>query len=998
MKLRKEKQKKSIFLKILLPMVALVIIEVALLGSTVFGGGLISFMDKNATDILHERVLNRKNFMESEMVNRWSNVQNTVQNINAMTRSLIDSGAISLDTFDNGSVEAEPLLSQVSNELIALMRSNSVTGSFIVINTHPLMETDVSNKPGLYFRDLDPVSTPSVKNMDLLLECGSVSVARSLEISMDSNWKPTFEFNGEGTYSSYFYKPYMAAYKAKEKANFSEYGYWTCGKVTGSNSEDALTYSVPLILDDGTVYGVLGIDLTVDYINKVLPYNELAESGLGSYALIRKVEKSDAYENMIISGMLYNQEIGLSSLIKLNKAGNYLYNIETTSGESDFVCSIEFLNLYNTNTNFDGEKWAIVGTLKSQDMFSASQQISSILIIAIFVTFVFGVLGTAIISFIIAKPVTRLTKEMGESDATKDLCLERTGISEIDSMVSSIEALRHDVIDSATKFSKIIEMASVRLAGFELDYIENSLFVTDHFFEIFEKPELDGNLTTIESFQSALDNFSEYIVDEKTTWDKILYKIPKNDSYVFVMLNCMERGHRFIGLAEDVTSNMNEVKTLEYERDHDILTGLINRRAFYNRMKVLFGEEQDSLKVAAIVMIDLDNLKMLNDAFGHDCGDKYIKSAAKCFVENTPEGTIVTRVSGDEFYIVFYGYDSEEEIQEKIDVLKDAVYECTIELPNQQSCYLRVSAGISWYPKDAQTYDLLLKCSDFAMYCVKRSGKGAFGNFDRNSYLQEENLVQNKEELAEIIEKNQLYYCFQPIVDVKTAKVVAYEALMRADMPTLNSPDKILSIAKMESKLNSIEVLTWFNSLESFSEHVKQGVIDKNCKIFINSIASQSMNSEEMAEFENIYGDLLPNIVLEITEEERLDEAIHYFKSGHIHAWNGAIALDDYGSGYNSEKSLLYIDPQYIKVDSDIIHNIDASVDKQKIVRNIVSYAHERGKLIVAEGVENENELRTAVELGVDLLQGYFLGRPTKVPNGIYDNAKEYLLSLLMDK
>lgn len=979
-------------------MVALIVIEIALLGSTIFGGGLVSFMDKNATDILHERVLNRKNYIESEMINRWSNVENTAQNINAMMQQLVDSGEVSLDTFDNGSEESAPLLNNVSNELISMMRSNSVTGSFIVINTHPLSETDVKNKPGLYFRDLDPVSNPSVKNMDLLLECGSSSVARSLEISTNSNWKPTFEFSEEGGYASYFSAPYMAAYKAGVKTNFVDYGYWTCGKTIDDSSNDALSYSVPLMLADGTVYGVLGVDLTVDYINKVLPSDEISEKDLGSYAVVRKSENTDAYENMIISGMIYNQEMGLSSLIKLNKIDNYLYSIETTSGKSDFVCSTEFLNLYNTNTTFSGEKWAIVGTLKSQDLFSASEKITSILLLAMFVTFVFGAMGTAVISFIIARPVTRLTKEMSESDATKDLNLERTGIAEIDSMVSSIEALRHDVIDSATKFSKIIEMASVRIAGFELDYTENSLFVTDHFFSLFEKGEIDGDLGTIEAFQSALDSFSEYIVDEKTTWDKILYKIPKDDSYVFVMLNCMEMGHRFIGLAEDVTSNMNEVKTLEYERDHDILTGLINRRAFYNKMQVLFDEEKDTLKVAAVVMVDLDNLKTLNDAFGHDCGDTYIKSAAKCFVENTPKGTIVTRVSGDEFYVVLYGYDSEEEIQEKIDVLKDAIFECTIELPNQQSCYLHVSAGVAWYPKDAQTYDSLLKCSDFAMYCVKRSGKGAFGNFDLNSYIQEENLVQNKEELTEIIQNKKLYYCFQPIVDVKTAKVVAYEALMRSDMPTLNSPDKILSIAKMESKLNSIEVLTWFNSLEAFSHHINHGMVDKDCKVFINSIASQSMNTDEIEEFENLYRDLLPNIVLEITEEERLDETIHYFKSGHILAWRGSIALDDYGSGYNSEKALLYIDPQYIKVDLDIVRNIDSSIDKQKIIRNIVSYAHERGKLIIAEGIETEMELRTVVELGVDLLQGYFLGRPTKTPNGIYDNAKTTLLSLNGEK
>lgn len=153
----------------------------------------------------------------------------------------------------------------------------------------------------------------------------------------------------------------------------------------------------------------------------------------------------------------------------------------------------------------------------------------------------------------------------------------------------------------------------------------------------------------------------------------------------------------------------------------------------------------------------------------------------------------------------------------------------------------------------------------------------------------------------------------------------------------------------------------------------------------IMEMASEYMTDEECREFRQRYLDIRSQLVLEITEQELLSKEALERKTSK--GFLGAVALDDYGSGYNSEKSLLALSPKYIKVDMVIIRDIDTDIDKQQIVANIVKYAHQRGMYIVAEGVETAEELKKVLELEVDLLQGYYLSRLAATPGAINPDA-----------
>ena len=527
-----------------------------------------------------------------------------------------------------------------------------------------------------------------------------------------------------------------------------------------------------------------------------------------------------------------------------------------------------------------------------------------------------------------------------------------------------------------------MEMASVEIGGYELRFDTGSVFYTENFFSILGIPLSAELPMNIEKFREILKEYTE----------KNLYKT-KSGSTKLYCIRIPEKGVRYvrmevknenwvqIGLVEDVTVSMRERLRIEHERDYDTLTGLYNRRAFKRESESIFGRRK-KIRHAAFIMLDLDNLKYINDTFGHDWGDEYIRQAGMCLEEGTPKGTLCAHISGDEFNILFYGYESQNAIRKEISKLKREISSRIIRLPNGQEFHLSISGGIAWYPEDSNSLGVMRKHADFAMYQVKKTEKGKIAEFNQDIYEEEFRDSQIRREFHRFVEEELVTYYFQPIVSAKTGEIEAYEALMRSELPILKSPDVVMKIAREEGALREIERMTLFHATQEFKELKEKNLIKGDALLFVNSIASQHMDREDEEEFARRFKDLAKQLVIEITEEESLDyHALQHKKNAT--AFNGVFALDDYGSGYSNEKSLLDLAPGYIKVDLSIIRDIDTDPDKQQIVENIVAYAHKRDMKIVAEGLETPEEINKVLELGVDLLQGFYIAKPHPIPTGI---------------
>lgn len=529
-------------------------------------------------------------------------------------------------------------------------------------------------------------------------------------------------------------------------------------------------------------------------------------------------------------------------------------------------------------------------------------------------------------------------------------------------------------------------MASVEIGGYELRFDTGSVFYTENFFSILGIPLSAELPMNIEKFREILKEYTE----------KNLYKT-KSGSTKLYCIRIPEKGVRYvrmevknenwvqIGLVEDVTVSMRERLRIEHERDYDTLTGLYNRRAFKRESESIFGRRK-KIRHAAFIMLDLDNLKYTNDTFGHDWGDEYIRQAGMCLEEGTPKGTLCAHISGDEFNILFYGYESQNAIRKEISKLKREISSRIIRLPDGQEFHLSISGGIAWYPEDSNSLGVMRKHADFAMYQVKQTDKGRIAEFDQKAYEEKYRDSQIRKEFHRFVKEELVTYYFQPIISAKTGKIEAYETLMRANLPILKRPDVVMKIAREEGALREIERMTMFRAVEAFADLREKKRIKGDALLFINSIASQHMAAKDEIEFNNRYAELQKQIVIEITEEESIDYHALEIKRN-APGFEGAFALDDYGSGYSNEKSLLDLAPKYIKVDLSIIRDIDTDPDKQQIVENIVAYAHKRDMKIVAEGLETPEEIKKVLELEVDLLQGFYLARPEPVPGNINEDA-----------
>lgn len=243
----------------------------------------------------------------------------------------------------------------------------------------------------------------------------------------------------------------------------------------------------------------------------------------------------------------------------------------------------------------------------------------------------------------------------------------------------------------------------------------------------------------------------------------------------------------------------------------------------------------------------------------------------------------------------------------------------------------------------------------------------------RNIYREKDIEIEKFGKFDRMLEKNTFCYNFQPIVDAKTGDIFAYEALMRSPAEVGLSPREILKYAEISQRLYSIEYFTFYNTLRAYHEN-KEAFAGR--KMFINSIPSVMLAEKELDEMTEKFGDITANTVVEILEDdEDTDESCRYFEQLRERFGCG-IAIDDYGSGYSGEMKLLNNNPNFIKIDISLISSIDSDMKKQLLVSNVIKFASKYGIKVLAEGVETKEELETLLELGIDLLQGFYLARP----------------------
>ena len=995
---RRKKTGRPIFRTIFNAMMLVMLVEVVLLAVSIAITNVDGRLNQNAKDMLNMQVRNRVSYVQ-DLMQDAQNLTDLSEHINNTVLAMQEEGQLDLAELNTSREKSDALLTAIAPELVSTLRAKPVSGIFVVLNTVNLHNLDVGcGLPGIYLRDLDPDARPSEDNADLMIERGSSAVVKKLGITTDKSWQPTLRYYGlKG--NGFFKTPFQTAWEDGARLNAEDYGRWTTSAYKiGNDSRTAIAYSQPLILPDGTIYGVVGVELLTSYLQTKLPYSELQDGNTGTYFLVSTTADEED-TSFIVSKAVTSSEDMITS-----EAPAGMMNCELRADEcwltlrnKDYYAVALPITLYSRNAPFSNERWLLIGTVNSKVLFAFADNVRNVIAIAIVFTLVLGALGSLVIARNLAYPVELLYHEVVDGQEKKQFPqLSHTNIRELDRLADALTSLNSELLNNSTKFLRIMDMASVELGGYELRFDTGSVYVTDNFFALLGAPQPKDHFLSVRRFEEKLSNIQlSHPCTTTAEGDKIL-TIRREGETRYIMLRVTNDQTTQVGLAEDVTATTLERMRIEHERDYDILTGLYNRQAFHRVSEELFRDPHQ-LGVAALLMMDLDNLKHINDTYGHDWGDQYIRRTGQCLRDNTPAGTVCARLSGDEFLVLFHGYRSRDAVREKIDHLTNAMQQSVALLPSGNALHISLSGGIAWYPDDGQDWETLKKYADFAMYQVKHADKGRVEEFDIGVYNREAYAERTRREFRQLLSNAQVFYCFQPIFSARSGRVVAYEALMRSDLPTLRSPATIMKLAREQGALYEIERITFTKALETFDSLCRAGSVSEEAMLFVNSIANTCLSHEDGKYINNHWHELCRRMVVEITEEEAIDyEALE--KKRNAPGFSGMFALDDYGSGYSNENTLLQLAPRFIKVDIAIIRGIDTSPDKQQILRNVVAYAHPRSMKIVAEGVETAAELRKVIELGTDLLQGYFLARPAIVPGDIAPEAVAIIRELQRQK
>jgi len=430
-------------------------------------------------------------------------------------------------------------------------------------------------------------------------------------------------------------------------------------------------------------------------------------------------------------------------------------------------------------------------------------------------------------------------------------------------------------------------------------------------------------------------------------------------------------------------AELERVKAEEHIRRlafNDYLTGLSNRAALHEYIVTMFKELKEKSLVGAMLLIDLDNFKTINDALSHDVGDHVLKLVAQRLRKTIGEQDFVARIGGDEF-VVILGRDQQESLEDYAsDIAQKVVNELSEPLHlDNRILNIGASVGVVLFPQQADTEVDIMRRADMALYQAKNKGRGIIQFYQPVMQERVDERLQIERGLRHAIEKNELRLHYQPQLNIN-GELIGVEALLRWTHPKLGqvAPDRFIPIAEETGLIHAIGDWVFHEACRQYKNWQKNN-IPFSGHIAVNVSAWQFAAPGFITNVINALADyqLQPNqIVLELTETALLkdvgDTRDKLFKLREVGI---QVALDDFGTGYSSLAYLKDMPMQILKIDRAFINELTDS-DDHPLVETIIDMGQHMDLDVIAEGVETETQRKILIELGCEAFQGYYFSRP----------------------
>lgn len=546
------------------------------------------------------------------------------------------------------------------------------------------------------------------------------------------------------------------------------------------------------------------------------------------------------------------------------------------------------------------------------------------------------------------------------------------------------EFTRPDKYNKVSEEWQIFESIFPDTGAFKYLPDRKNVYLDDNTYRILriEKNTEDGSMPESDFFKILRKITVEPVYNKRHIYN---YRCG-NESF-WIKLSMIEKEGQWIGFIKDMTSMMQEINFSESFSVLNSVTKLKNREAFLEELRIL--AETKRIDYGCLATFHINGINQMNKILGIDNSKKCISCVSRTISHFASEDIIVGSTPYYEF-LVYFNNKTEEQSIELITQIAEAVRSAKVTddfgealIPGSDSS-LSLNCGYCLYPEDSMDFNKLVNYSGFALYEVLENVTGMIKKFDPNAYEKEREFYTDAQIFCKIVDDNLFEYHMQPIVNASSGTVYGYEALMRTTGNKYLNPFQMLEIAKKQKRTYDIERKTFFNVMKILSDNAD---VFRDKKLFINSIPDHMLNDADFAELYHVYGGLMDKVVIEITEQADLTDNFLDTLNRRREKTGLEIAFDDYGTGYSNNVNLIRYNPEYIKIDRSLITNIDKDIKKKQLFRGIISFAKENGIKTLAEGIETSAELMCVIDLGVDLIQGYYTSRPK--PFILYEISKE---------
>ncbi|MBU1882866.1 PAS domain S-box protein [bacterium] len=529
-----------------------------------------------------------------------------------------------------------------------------------------------------------------------------------------------------------------------------------------------------------------------------------------------------------------------------------------------------------------------------------------------------------------------------------------------------------------------------KLGSWELEFPSMKFHWSNEMYNIFEISSDEGEpsyeyflnfihpedkISVNEAYQESLKN--------KTTYDLVHRLLLSNNKVKYVHVkgetfyDAQGDALRSIGTVQDINEQKITEKRIEHMAHHDALTGLPNRVLAKNRVQQAITVARQNNSKTALLFLDLDGFKTVNDSMGHSMGDKVLKLVTSRIKDTIKEGDTISRQGGDEFLIILSGINDTQEI---VTVIKDLLYK--FEKPfdiNGHAVSTSASIGIAVYPEHGDSFESLLQNADIAMYEAKENGKNTYSFYTEkmNRNILQRFQIQN--DLKYALKNNEFELYYQPQIDLDSNTIIGAEALIRWKHPLLGIIPPLNFIPIAESSGTIVNIGEWVIN-EACRQAVRWGKqgITMSIAVNISGVQFKRGNLEEIVTKALNASGLDPRFLeLELTESIMINDAENVLATLQaLKALGIKLSIDDFGTGYSSLTYLKRFAIDKLKIDKSFINSILGENEDATIVQTIIQMAKNLNLKTIAEGVETKEILDIVHFLGCDEVQGYYFSKP----------------------